>query len=398
MADPFSSFGPEASPGRLAEQDLSSLAFQGAQTQAQLSHADLFGAQAAEMRQKSAAEKRMAEAMQAGAPGVAAMQNPADRAYEVARIAMSAGSADAAGRALHIGGQIEQELATARLRKLQALKTGVDATKETLAMESGVLRNSTDQASFDRNVQLYELATGMPSRFKGLPYDADTIRTLDDSTISAKDKLNEALRSAEARSRDRAREARERFNDERVRIEDERTKIREDAEARKGKEGVPKPARFPATGERDAARAMIEKEFPDLDKKDMGLAALAVASRAREMVRDNPALGAEPALRRALLEAQNAGDFEVYSKINIPESIPLVGGKGMLEARRFIGSGKTAVTPLEAPVADKPSDPASIAAAMKKLKKGRWYKTPTGTRRWEGDKFSDPVDINEGNR
>lgn len=244
-----------------------------------------------------------------------------------------------------------------RTHELKLIRDRLEAF-ETLA------RGSTDETSWRRNNAMFELQFGVPSPYSGIPYRKEFVDQLTDSMTSAKDKTSQKILDEEYKSRERNRVDMQ--GDRKVHrdIERERLTLQREREERLAKAGGGRGIGTPTDNELDQARALLKQRFPGLtDTNAKDRAAFDVASAAKELLRQNPALNPGQAMQRALAQEVAAGSFSGTSWLGQPK------------VKEFEGAGKTQ----EAPIDARTSRPATLI-------ENRWYHTPRGIEQYLGGK------------
>lgn len=240
--------------------------------------------------------------------------------------------------------------------------------KEEAGMLGQVMGDVTDQDSFDRANAAYQMTTNKVSPYAGLPYTPQLVQRVRDAAISAKDQEAQALREADSRSRNAFREARLRQHDEANAISAAARGVQRDQEGRLVKVGGGKPLTI-SNNDRDAASALIVKDFPEFGTKEMNterfVAANTVASAAKVLMQKNPALNWQEALAQAY----------TTERASFKTETGMFGGRKV----KFEGGGKSAQTAIPLP---KSAEDARV---------GTFYYGPNGAiGRWNG-KTMDPV-------
>lgn len=382
MADPFSYAGPEESGARLAEQDLAKLAYQGAQTEMVGAHARLYGSMANEHEMKTRKEQLWLDASRELAGTAAKGPNGekldiADQMDEMARRAMGAGFITQGSTLAQNAGTVRNRNAQATQHVAQAAEHATKEARQDLEMQEGMLRDATDESSWQRGQRLYEMMSGRRSPFRGMAYSPELVSQLGTAVTSKQSQLtnevanmriwsNRETADAVARSREVANELRERRL-----AEDERHHREVEKNA-----GKPKlTGRVGEVSQRwlEASDTLLESEdiFKSMEKNDRKLASQSIASLAREKQFNNRALGMEQALQQAFMELQQAGAFPTTQT-----EFPVVGTVGSFGKKTlFKGKGLTLKTPIPLPDNEKA------------LVKNRYYNTKRGVALWNGAEF-----------
>lgn len=191
-------------------------------------------------------------------------------------------------------------------------------------MESigSILNGVNDKASMDAAVTQIEQLTGRPFQVptkdgklinaRDLPYSPELIEKARAKTMKVKEytekvRKDRSLASTEKNRADLARH--------RKFLEDLRKQKQKDDEAKEerlSKHG--KSVTSPTQTEIDQADRLIRAEFPDLKGSEATTAAYSIASLAKQMHADTPALSMDQAIRRALEEKKKDGSFMTITK------------------------------------------------------------------------------------
>lgn len=371
-------FAPQNIGGRIAEQDMAKLALQGVEFEKTLgeiaqqptkrrldeAHARLYESQAAEHETNLQQTKRMAEifaAMQGA--GTGGETDPASVLDKMAQAAAGAGQLTKAMGFMKQADASRGTQASVIARQARAQKDALAAERMDLEMQENFLGEATDQGSWERANMLYMAQTGRPSAYVNEPFSPELVGQLRNSVVSRKDQILLEEKRLENESRKQFREGRLAQGETLTDIRERELQLRRDREARLEKAGGKvnnKAVGTPTNGELEAASTLIKRDFDNLSSEDRKDAAYAVASRARELRRNNPALNPDTARQMALSEAVKAGD--------------LLKEKGFFgrEASKFLGRGKSPQT--AGPLPDR-----------SKLAAGRYYITARGPAKYLGD-------------
>ena len=319
-------------------------------------------AEAEHMELENAVQKKMAALVAQQAAGQA-QGNPttiSGRLNQLAQSYMEAGDVNKGAAILQQAAQAQSHESTARaadLRgKLSAIKLKNDQFKEV----SGLLANVHDQASWDEANANFQRMTGQPSPFADQEYDPKLVQMLKDSSMTAYQKgqlkisgerLDATIADKESAIRHRAvteAQAEARLNWQKQR------------EANRIKAGG-KDAGVPTKVEVDQAYSLIGDQ--GLSQDDRDTAATSIASDAKLLRHNNPALSMDEAIRQTIKDAKAAGAFQGQTGgINVP-----FFGKVGATAGKF---DPDAVKPLAVP------------ASKDQLKVGKVYQWPNGLHRW----------------
>lgn len=392
----FSEWGAESAGPRVAQQDednavLNSLRLAtGAQA---LQHAramdplqvKLAGAQAAEHEAKAA---QLAKTMQLqaewmnrrqarGGQPAASAANPnaalETEMLDLADLAMITKGPVEASQVLNRVSQVRGRTALAEQREAQQEKILFETAQAKMNAAIQLLRGVKDQAGLDAARGLYQAKFGEDNELFDLPFDPATRDALVQSTLTAKDELQnsyrqdqEARRSAADASRERHQRVMEGLAARRVQLAADRAKV-------VGKAGAGKPDKAPNGDQRRAALQLVNKFAEDmaLADTDKALAASSIAMEANKLVRENPGRSYADALQIAL-ERQKP-NFTRTEGTKIPFTDLRVGGK-----TTFIPNLHRAM-PL--PNSGNPSD----------LRKGRLYRQGNTVKQWTGSGWAAPT-------
>lgn len=316
-------------------------------------------------------ERSMARLMQQAAAndghGVGKGGSIGDTFEDLGRLAMKAGLTTKATEFSKTGAYLraqeslqQSRVAAQRVNELKAAGTRMD-------LFGRLLTDVTDEDSWNRANLMYQLESGAPSMWAGLPYSPDLVQRLRTGAMSVKDQIAEQLRGEENASKERSRRALAAHRLQIEGIQKDRNRIMEEREKRISKGGSGKAVTGPAKAEVDQAVRLVKGDFKDLPDSDYLNAAYEVAAEAKSLRRQNPALDANTAIQQAYLKAKSRGDFKEIQE------------KGLLRSTKrtqFVGGGRSPETAL------------SIPGDRSQLVKGRYY-TGTGGQigRWTGDGF-----------
>lgn len=129
------------------------------------------------------------------------------------------------------------------------------------------------------------------------------------------------------------------------------------------------------------ANLILDGKVPNKD--DVGYAAFEagaqdIASRAKQMVKENKGLDFNAAITRATIESKTDGDWQAMTPEDERGFISKLIGKDAPEEvpnAKFRGRGAKALDPIDMP------------KTQAELKKGSYYVTSRGVARWDGSKF-----------
>lgn len=298
----------------------------------------------------------------------------ADQLDEVARLAGVAGLVGKAESLAKTSSLIRAREARAAQSAASRDKTLLDIRKEGAEMIGRTFGNVSDEASWDTANRLYEFQTGQRSPYAGVPYSADLVENIKQNALSLKDQ-------ADIEDKDLDRERKENYGNKRLQISGImaeiaalRLQLEKAREKRLARAGGGRQVSSPNQEEISQAKKIVTKNFPALDATELKDAAFAIASEARALRKQNPALDANTALWQAYVAAQRNGDLSNVSKG--------IGIAGLGRKDRYTGMGKT------------PETAAAIPAKQADLIRGRYYTNAQGqVAEWTGKGFRVTGDI-----
>ena len=255
----------------------------------------------------------------------------------------------------------------------------LDARKKEAVLYDSLMQGVEDQAGFDTANTVFSGMTGMQSPHAGATFTPELKETIQTQAIDAKDRAQQAITATEYASRDRNRQSQidhrkflENF-DEWLKRQRERQKLLKDK--------VGGDMKAPNNAEVSSTSALLKQQFyPGLnfasdltqaEKDSLADGARAIASRAKELMRQNQGLSWDIAQQRAMSEM--AEDW-VKNPSALDKFNPFARDKTV-----FKHAGKT------------PGTAIPVAASKDKMVKDRWYKTSRGTLQWSGTGFRQPV-------
>lgn len=290
--------------------------------------------------------------------------------------AASAGLVDRAATLATKAADIRSKKQTAINQQTQAelnkYKTIISQTEAMGQLLGGV----TDQQSWEAANAQWSVLSGQPSPFADIPYSPKIVKRLNDASLSAKERAMLDMRKAEQAATEAYRKgmlanSAAAVDVARSRADTARTVADNKAKAG-GRESV-----VPAPSKDDIKEVERQMRLDGIDTSALSgdsvkSVATAIASRARELQRDNKALNRSEALGQAFAQAKEAGDLTVET-VNQRE----VAGFKMGGEKRFAKKADAAKTPLQLP-----TDKA-------KLETGKVYQTSRGPAKYLGNgKFS----------
>lgn len=298
------------------------------------------------------ASDRFRELMEDTEPS-AQRRSPAARLSDLANRAVTAGAWDTA-----------KKLSDMASSSAAAEKSSLDLSLKQLDYADRALGGVVDQASFDAAVEDIEREIGPGSGLRGTKYSPQGLEQIRRRLVSSKTRAEIDLKKADLsakKTNESLARTRQALAESRKRYVDERTKRLKKAGA--------KEVTAPTKGEVEQAMLIMGREYPNMDAGEAGEAAFAIASRAKQLKRQNTALDVDAAIRQAFGEAVEAGEFSESSRQLFGVNIP---GTGKTD---FVTEGKTAQDPLELP-------------EDRKLIADRYYNTSRGVALWTGKEFT----------
>lgn len=216
--------------------------------------------------------------------------------------------------------------AAAASRAVASLR-GTRQRKEEAEMLGRVMEDVSDQDSYDRAMAAYQMTTKKMSKYAGLPYTPELVGRLRSQAMSTKDQEAQRLREDVEDGKRAYRNARLIQQEEALGISAAARGVARDREGRLAKVGGGKPLTI-SNNDRDAAAALILKDFPELGDKTMNneryVASNTVASEAKILMQKNPALSWSEALAQSYT-AERA-NFKAESKFFGGRSVKFEGG------------------------------------------------------------------------
>lgn len=263
--------------------------------------------------------------------------SPTDQMERLANRALQSGAVTAAAKLTTDVATIRQREATALAQQSSALKKQADLRAQQMGEMYGFASGIADEESYERSMEMLE-ATGGANPFKGMPYvqARPYLEAIKQGTPQGLSKLSSDVQGFNAMSADKARESANAFRKARLKLLEEQLRLQREREARMKKEGGKTTSVvFPTGRELQTARAILVKAFPGMaeQEEELMLAAPAIASRARDLRKANPALDATEALQKAFEEISANGDFQkidsLWARIGITDpSVEFRAGAG----------------------------------------------------------------------
>lgn len=345
---PFEMYGPEASPGRLLEQDQQTAAL----TRARVRQLD---AASAKVEQDIDEEKRFTAAMRAASqsaqPDIGPPMSIAGQLERAAGEALKAGLPDQGTKLATSAALVRQRESAANENKAQEQAAILNLQAKKLDALSRIVGGVKDQETWDEANAVYAKTFGQVSPYAGQPYDQAFVDRLQGATTTAAQRARLKAQEADNLSKDKNRQSAIQFREFRKELMTEEQSLREAREARLAKVGGtvdggkgPSVA-TPPKAELDEATRMLKADYPNWPKEELQTAAFAMASRARGLRRANKALEPQEALQQAFAEAKSNGAYEVI--------------EGLFKDKTKLNKDKLTKTPM---TGAKPAAPAAPAA------------------------------------
>jgi hypothetical protein len=398
----FAMWGPEQSGSRLADADNAKLLQSGltalktageiedqpVDRELKRAHGRHYEAQARKLETEAARDQAIMARL-TGGQGAGKQRPPEEMLNEVATFAMEAGDFEKGQKLYNAASQIRGRRAA---ESMNNAREGLYAarTQQAIALQLGSLfGGAKDQDTYQRALVEGEARgmdiSGLPTRWE--EGGKEWASTLSEAGLTQYQRLRLKADEIRAGVTSEASEERRVMNATRRKALESRMRV-DDARiaAIERNDGKGSSVATPKRDEVLEAKTLINDQGLNmLDKEAMSLAARGIASRAREKMKGNKALGYSQALRQALDEAVAAGDFEDVQKY--PSLGPLSPKGKKYKGKVEEEGGKPGAS------AER-SIPASAIPRTKdgkvdesKLQKG-WYDIPgKGKYRWDGSKW-----------
>lgn len=262
---------------------------------------------------------------------------------------------------------------------LDNMKKGADFVASTV----GVARTKED---WDAGWQAVEKSGLIPQEivdlFKGLEFSPEAVELVNEQSLSAKERADLERLAQNQERMEADSESIRKHREIMARIADGRLKVAEDAQANATRIGT--AATSPTAQDIKHTSAVIkELIFKGVEPTDASIkkawtaGAMTIAATAKEMVRSNRSLSWEDAVSRAVLQSDAVGDWTPF--VNVEKFLGLVETSRTPTGAKYKAKGKTPDEPLEF----------NVGVTQKAdLVKGRFYSTPKGTARWNGEAFT----------
>lgn len=309
--------------------------------------------------------------------------NPADVLREASRMYFRSGLVGRGFDILQTAGQMDKAAIDAQKAEVQERKALLELQLKQTDLVARHVVGVTSPETWEQAISEMEGSGAFSpeeiQQFRSLPYSPEAMSFLREQSISAADSARLEIARGNAESLDYERQA----------ARNHRARMAELAEARlreqirhnqvMEKAGGTRPANAPTVNETDLAYSVIAQEIyggavPEADKASADAGAIRLASRANELARDNPSIGWEEALQRALIESQQAGEW-------VKRDGGWFSDDGYTYER---AKGKSPETPLNLPA--NPRD-------ASQYKVGSYYQLGNGqVGKWTGEGFEVPND------
>lgn len=227
-------------------------------------------------------------------PGTPAV-NIADQMDRLATLAGQAGMVETASKLATKGSTVRKNASIAN-------KNALDSQIKDWNTASSLLGEAKDQDSWDLANDMYTFATGKKSPFSNRPYSPELVEQLQNGISSAKDKaITEYNRVHSDTSR-----AYQDVAQARVRLYNARASAIEKAGGTTAKEKSP---------ELQAATDLINQDYRNVNPEEARNFGRQITERARDLMRQNPALTRLEATTKAYHEKRSSGAFGAYTPI-----------------------------------------------------------------------------------
>lgn len=358
------------------------VAGQPARNELALFHAELYREEAAAKKHERVVAEKMQEAITRRFGSASAISVGADGTNAslasfplvMSQIAAEAGSPEKAEKFLEAAVRTMSHEAARDSSRAKLVRDALTAQAKKMDIGGSLLNGVTDQATADEAERRYKQATG-ESLFEGRPYSQGLVDFMKQGALSTKEALDLRLRESEQDRRKREDSSQEALRESNRVLNEARTRL---ADARRDNltkvEG--KPVGSPTRTEINSALDLIRDEFKDAKLEGTSVAAVEIAARAKEMLKTNRAIpNFGVALRSAMAEAKQAGDFEKQAAGIVDSINPFAK-----DSIKFKGGGKT------------PSSALPVTPDTKNPIKGRYYSPTTGAQvgkvfQWNGSKY-----------
>lgn len=319
----------------------------------------------------------------AGVTNLDAPEDPAELLDTIGNVYLRGGSVKRAIDSFTAAAGLRQKQASADSSRASARRAMFDVqikqTDLVARLTAGVQDEDSWQAAIDRMESSNLFLPEEIEQFRSIPYNPEVLEVLQQEALSAGERarLEQARDNAEALERYRSTLA---YNSTRM-AEIAEDRYRETVRRNQvlEKAGGDKPATAPTTNELEAARAAIISTLFDGEEPDESVQAFVdtgaqnIAARAKQIVQENRGIDFATAVNQAVIESENAGEWEVVKGLTIPFIGEIGGG-----VRGYKAKGKSPQDPIPAPA----------ATDAHTLVKGRYYQLKNGeVARFDGTNF-----------
>lgn len=370
MAD-WSSFGPEASPARLIEQD-NLKAFS---TMAQANYMNTI-AKKQQGEMDRAEDLRKAFATTAQSPNlVGPPEDPVSQVFSSAERLRNLGYPEEAAKVVADGALAAQRNAATNQDRSKQRIDALSKADDILTGIAGYYEGVTDQASFDRANAVVSMATGIPSPLMGQQYSPQIINALKQSQMTARQRALIPYEIEKLKNQAASQSNLMDYRNARLEIYQAQQRLREAEAGRKAKIGGAneKDVGAPTKEEVVQSAQLIKDQYPDLPNADRSHYAYQIASEARRIRKTNPGISAAESNTRAMEAfSDQIKDVVVTEKVLGSEALGGVLGRTKTESRY-----------VPRPIDKKPAGPVyteipEIARKGMNYKPGRKYQFPGG--------------------
>lgn len=349
-----------------------------------------------QMEQKAAQEKRFAEIMSGKSlAGLASGDNPESGAMsnffgDIIGARAEAGQFDVVQKLMPKYDEMQQKEAQTRKANAQKDNALLDGWTKRLEHFGQLLNPVKDQASWDDAVMRYNdwaRGSGQPDLMvfdnktrqkipaEGSAYEPERVEAMKATLMKGKDYVESQRKALDDKRKNLDSESLRKHREAEEKIWEEKLKVAKAAEARREKAGG--KVKDPNDIGIEFASSMIKQDFPDLSKDanqpKLNTVATEIASRARAIQHENPAINMTTATRQAFDEAKKAGTFVAMTKPGI-----LGTSIGEKKETRFEPRGMKSSEPIVIKKGEEPTD-------------GRWYTKGGVSRQWKDGKWGPPV-------
>lgn len=246
----------------------------------------------------------------ASGKGGGKVPNPSDFMLGMAQIYAQAGLPAKAEDAMKSVSQAQSHEATARAADARAESTRVGAAAKVADKAASMLGDVHDQAGWDAFNDTVARVTGKDSPWAAYPYNEGFVKSIQNMATTASQKANLRLKEMDEKLK------REKFTADLAHkavsedLERKKVTIMEGREQRLAKIGG-KDVGSPTSGDTAAAKRLLGAVPGLVGGDDLGTAAYDTAAVARGIRIKNPGVTMDEALRQAIQQKKDAGDFAV---------------------------------------------------------------------------------------